>query len=323
MKILFIALLLSTVAFAKAKPKLGAGNTQKITATSPLSLSAGLLSIPLATNLADGYLSSTDWNTFNGKQASGSYITALTGDVSASGPGSAAATISAATVTGKLLTGLSASAGTILATDSVLQAFNKAAGNFPLLATLASPTFTGTVTLPTGAGVLRSSSGGAVSSAELSGDVTTSASNATTVAKIQGTTVSGTTGTGNVVLGTSPTISGSPSIKSGNCHIDPTPTAVTCNGTSNLDLSTFSNFLITLTGACTITQSNPQDGCPYYFKFKEGGSGGYSLSLPGSWHWPFNTTPLWDTTLNHWNTAACVWDNTNSVQSCSGLTNFQ
>lgn len=41
----------------------------------------------------NGYLSSTDWNTFNGKQASGSYITDLTGDVSASGPGSAAATL--------------------------------------------------------------------------------------------------------------------------------------------------------------------------------------------------------------------------------------
>lgn len=40
-----------------------------------------------------GYLSSTDWNTFNGKQASGNYITALTSDVSASGPGSVAATV--------------------------------------------------------------------------------------------------------------------------------------------------------------------------------------------------------------------------------------
>lgn len=51
----------------------------------------------LAQHVADtthnGYLSSTDWNTFNGKQASGNYITALTGDVTASGPGSATATL--------------------------------------------------------------------------------------------------------------------------------------------------------------------------------------------------------------------------------------
>lgn len=57
----------------------------------------------LAQHVADtthnGYLSSTDWNTFNGKQASGSYITALTGDVTASGPGSAAATLANTAVT--------------------------------------------------------------------------------------------------------------------------------------------------------------------------------------------------------------------------------
>lgn len=40
-----------------------------------------------------GLLTAADWNTFNGKQASGNYITALTSDVVASGPGSVAATI--------------------------------------------------------------------------------------------------------------------------------------------------------------------------------------------------------------------------------------
>lgn len=48
----------------------------------------------------NGYLSSTDWSNFNGKQASGNYITALTGDVTASGPGSVAATL--ATVNGNV-----------------------------------------------------------------------------------------------------------------------------------------------------------------------------------------------------------------------------
>ncbi len=40
-----------------------------------------------------GCLSSADWTTFNNKQAAGNYITALTGDVTASGPGSVAATL--------------------------------------------------------------------------------------------------------------------------------------------------------------------------------------------------------------------------------------
>lgn len=48
----------------------------------------------------NGYLSSTDWNTFNSKQAAGNYITALTGDGTASGPGSAALTL--ATVNGNV-----------------------------------------------------------------------------------------------------------------------------------------------------------------------------------------------------------------------------
>lgn len=40
-----------------------------------------------------GCLSSTDWTTFNNKQASGNYITALTGDVTATGPNSVTATL--------------------------------------------------------------------------------------------------------------------------------------------------------------------------------------------------------------------------------------
>lgn len=58
-----------------------------------LSLSSQVLSLGLSGTSATGALSSTDWNTFNGKQAAGNYITALTGDVVASGPGSASSTI--------------------------------------------------------------------------------------------------------------------------------------------------------------------------------------------------------------------------------------
>ena len=99
-----------------------------LSATAPLSYSntTGVFSISQATTSTDGYLSSTDWNTFNGKQAAGSYITALTGEATASGPGSATVTLSTSAVTGKLLTGLNLTGGgTIAATDSILQAFGK------------------------------------------------------------------------------------------------------------------------------------------------------------------------------------------------------
>lgn len=73
-------------------------STRTISTTAPLTGGGNLsanrtLAITQATTSTDGYLSSTDWNTFNNKQASGNYITALTGDVTASGPGSAAATL--------------------------------------------------------------------------------------------------------------------------------------------------------------------------------------------------------------------------------------
>jgi hypothetical protein len=62
-----------------------------------LSLVGQVLSLGLSSTSTTGALSSTDWNTFNSKQPAGSYITALTGDVTASGPGSAAATLTATT----------------------------------------------------------------------------------------------------------------------------------------------------------------------------------------------------------------------------------
>ena len=57
------------------------------------------LSIQQSSTLLDGYLSAVNFNIFNNKQPAGSYITALTGDVTATGPGSVAATIANLAVT--------------------------------------------------------------------------------------------------------------------------------------------------------------------------------------------------------------------------------
>lgn len=70
-----------------------------------------------------------------GGGSSGSGITALTGDVTATGPGSAVATISDITVTGKILTGYVSGAGTITASDSILTAIQKLNGNIAALVT--------------------------------------------------------------------------------------------------------------------------------------------------------------------------------------------
>jgi len=96
-------------------------------ATSPLLFNSatGVFSIQQANGGQNGFLSSSDWTTFNGKQNAGNYITALTGEVTASGPNSATATVSNAAVIGKVLTGFNPTAGTINASDSILTAFGK------------------------------------------------------------------------------------------------------------------------------------------------------------------------------------------------------
>jgi hypothetical protein len=98
-----------------------------LSATAPLSYNntTGGFTISQAGVSGNGYLSSTDWNTFNNKQASGNYITALSGEATASGPGSAAVTLSTSAVTGKILTGVNITGGSITATDSILVAFGK------------------------------------------------------------------------------------------------------------------------------------------------------------------------------------------------------
>lgn len=63
------------------------------------SLSGQALTLQPANTSFPGTLTAADWNTFNSKQAAGSYITALTGDLAAAGPGSAAATLANTAVT--------------------------------------------------------------------------------------------------------------------------------------------------------------------------------------------------------------------------------
>lgn len=60
-------------------------------------------------------------------------ITALTGEATASGSGSVAITLSNAAVIGKVLTGFVSGAGTVAATDTILQAFNKINGNVAVI----------------------------------------------------------------------------------------------------------------------------------------------------------------------------------------------
>ncbi|MDG0815896.1 phage tail protein [Bdellovibrio svalbardensis] len=88
------------------------------------------LNIPLASSAGTtaGLLSKTDYDSFVAKQPAGNYVTALTGDVTAAGPGSAAATIAAnAVTTGKILD------GTILGADLNFTGVNTATSGIAIV----------------------------------------------------------------------------------------------------------------------------------------------------------------------------------------------
>src|SRR5262245_11151338 len=75
----------------------GGGGVTGVATTAPITggpiTTTGTIGCQVASGTLDGCLRSTDWTLFNGKQAPGAYLTGLTGDVTASGPGSAAATL--------------------------------------------------------------------------------------------------------------------------------------------------------------------------------------------------------------------------------------
>lgn len=134
------------------------GTVTSVSGTSPISVASGtsnpVVSISQATSSTGGYLSSADWTTFNNKQAAGNYVTALAGDVIASGPGSAPATI--AKLQGSTLTLTTPTSGDYIRhngsafVNSTLQA-SDLNGTLPASAL---PAFTGDVTSAAGSTTL-------------------------------------------------------------------------------------------------------------------------------------------------------------------------
>jgi hypothetical protein len=75
----------------------GTAPVTSVAATSPVVSSGGTtptISMAAANTTTNGYLTSTDWNTFNNKQPAGSYLTSVTADAPLSGSGTSASHLS-------------------------------------------------------------------------------------------------------------------------------------------------------------------------------------------------------------------------------------
>jgi hypothetical protein len=174
-----------TIAFTDSALATGAvGSSQLASGLTLGGTTTGTFSGPLTGNV-----------TGNISGSAGSFTGSLVGDVTGT---QSATAISAATVTGKALTGYVSGAGTVSATDTILTAINKLNGNDGLKANLASPTFTGTVTSPAFSGPLTGNVTGNVTGSagsftgSLVGDVTgTQGATAISAATITGKALTG------------------------------------------------------------------------------------------------------------------------------------
>lgn len=167
------------------------GSVITVTASAPIFSSGGVapnISITQSNTTTDGYLSSVDWNTFNNKQPAGNYITALTGDATATGPGAVALTL--ATVNGNVGTfGSSTSIPTFTVNAKGL--ITAASGNVVIAP---AGTLTGTTLNPT-----------VVSSSLTSvGTITTGVWNGTKIDEAHGGTNQTTYATGDILYASAP-----------------------------------------------------------------------------------------------------------------------
>lgn len=137
-----------------------------------------------------GALTATNFSGSSSGTNTGDQTITLTGDVTGSGTGSFATTV--AKIAGTTVSGTTGTTNVVFSNSPTL-----VTPNLGTPSTLVGTNITGTASGLT--------AGTVTTNANLTGDVT-SVGNTTTVAKIQGTTVSGTTGTVNVVFSNSPTL---------------------------------------------------------------------------------------------------------------------
>lgn len=271
----------------------------------------------------NGYLLNTDWVAFNAKQAAGNYITALTGDGSAAGPGSAAFTL--ATVNGNVgsftngsftvnAKGLitAAASGTAPVTSLTVATANGFAGSF-------SASVTPVLTLTTSVTGILSGNGTAISAASTTGSgsvvlATSPTITTPTIAKIANLTSNGfvttTSGDGTLVVVASPLPVANTTVA--------TQALSTCTTARTVDWSTGNAFTLTLTSgnACTLTFSNQVSGQTIVLWLTNGGSGGTATVVWPTAKWFPAGAPVMTTGTAALDVCTCTYNGTSTACNC-------
>ena len=215
------------------------GTVTSVTGTAPISSSGGAtpaISISQATTSTNGYLSSTDWNTFNNKQPAGTYVTSVSATSPVTSSGGTTPTIAMPAATGSV-------SGYLTSTDWTT--FNsKGSGTVTAISVASANGFAGT------------SSGGATPALTLSTSITG-------MLKGNGTAISaGTAGTDYVAPGTATTFTapqtfnGSSSTLAAvfaNAAETTTVSATAATGTINYDVTTQSVLYYTTNASANFT----------------------------------------------------------------------
>ena len=242
------------------------GTVTSVTATAPVASTGGttpVISMPAATTSVSGYLTSTDWNTFNNKQPAGTYVNSVTGTapVVSSGGVNPAISMAAASASvngyltstdwntfnnkqpaGTYVNSVSGTAGRITSTGGVTPVIDLASG-IATAGTTGSTTLIPVVTIDTY---------GRVTS------ITTAANPQGTVTSVSGTgSVNGITLTGTVTSSGSLTLGGT---LGGIANSQLTNSSITINGSS---VSLGGSVTVTATASNALTIGTGLSGTSY------------------------------------------------------------
>ena len=299
--------------------------------STPLSRVTNTISIPVATTATNGYLNSTDWNTFNNKQTlitasntTNKYWNGYKSFVSLTTDSIAEGTTNKFYTDAKARTSISfvAGSGSYSSTTGVITIpnnTNQLTNGAGFLSTITSTDLplidlttkvTGTLPVANGGTGLTSIGTGVASFL------------ATPTSANLITAMSDETGTGALVFANTPTlvspvlgaatatsIVASDSISSKR-YILNTQQVVTAATSINFDLKLSNLFQVTLTSATVITFTNPSIGT-YLIKFTQDGTGGRKVTFPTlNWKWAGGVLPNLTSTVNKTDIVTVIYDGT-------------